>query len=81
VSPEDERHSDELTEMLDKSAKQLGEHFDSVIIIATNSYNGDDFVRYKAASGSVFANYGATREWLLAYEERIKVKEHKPDDE
>jgi hypothetical protein len=81
VSDADEKQSDEHQEMLQKAASQLGEHFESVIIIATNTYNGDEFVRHKASAGSIYANYGAVREWMMAYEEKIKAHEHKDDEE
>lgn len=80
MCPEDEKRSDDLQEMLQKEVDRIGEHFDSIIIIATNTY-GDEFVRHKASSGSIYANYGAAREWLLAYEEKIKAQQHNDDDE
>jgi hypothetical protein len=81
MSNEDEKQSDELQEMLQKAATQLGEHFESVIVIATKTYNGDDFVRHKASSGSIYANYGAAKEWVISYEEKIKAHEHNKDDD
>lgn len=81
MSEADEKQSDEHQDMLQKAASQLGEHFESVIIIATNTYNGEDFVRHKASSGSIYTNYGVTKEWVLAYEEKIKAFEHRDDEE
>jgi hypothetical protein len=80
MSPEDEKRSDDLQEMLQREADRIGEHFDSVIIIATNNY-GEDSVRHKASSGSIFTNYGATKEWVITYEEKIRAREHKSEDE
>lgn len=79
MSPEDNKRSDDLQEMLQREADRIGEHFESVIIIATNIY-GDDAVRHKASSGSIYANYGATKEWVISYEEKIRAKEHDKDE-
>jgi epoxyqueuosine reductase QueG len=80
MSNEDEKRSDELQEMLQNEVNKIGEHFDSVIVIATNSY-GDDYVRHKASSGSIYTNYGAAKEWVIAYEEKIKTSVRKEDEE
>jgi hypothetical protein len=81
MSSEDEKESDRLQEMLEKDVARIGEHFDSVIIIATKNYNGEDFVRHKAACGSVYANYGAAREWVLSYEARVSANAQRKDDD
>lgn len=80
MSEDDEKRSDALQEMLQKSANDLGEHFESVIIIATNSYD-ENYVRHKASSGSIYANYGAAREWVISYEEKVKANEYLDDEE
>jgi hypothetical protein len=81
MSPEDDKVADELHAMMKTASAQLGEHCDSVIIIATKTFNGDDFVKLKASSGSIFTNYGAVKEWLIRYEEQLRENVRKENDE
>lgn len=70
----DDKDADDLQELLKKNAQQLGEHFESVVIIATKTYSGDDHVRFKASSGNHYANVGSVREWLVFQEEKVRIQ-------
>lgn len=63
----DEEENDRLQEKLEKAAESLGEHFESLLIIATNS-GGNGASRhgiiYQASSGSVFASTAAAQSYL-----------------
>jgi hypothetical protein len=56
------------------AANLLGEHCDSVQIIAVvHNDKGDDMVvSYAAGSGSLYERIGATREWLIRQDEYTK---------
>lgn len=68
MSDNDIKECDANHALLKVTAAQLGEHFDSVIIIATKTYNGDESVRHKASSGNLHACYGAIKEWIIKTE-------------
>jgi len=53
---------DELTKMLDDVLDRLGEHFDSVQIIATKCERGTK--HYHRGTGDFYARRGAVDKWL-----------------
>lgn len=61
----DEEKSDALTAMLERHAAQLGEHFSSVQIIATE-HTHDGTRRHAAGNGDYYARMGAAKSWLDA---------------
>lgn len=69
----EEQESKQLKEMVAKACLTLGDHFDSVVIIATKQY-GDDYVRYTSTNGSSYATYGAVKEYALMRDEQYKKR-------
>lgn len=59
---DDDHHEAQFTR-IQKAADQLGEQFDSVLILATAS-NGDTTAHYSGGSGDVFARRGLAAAWL-----------------
>jgi len=63
----DEEENDRLQAKLEKAAESLGEHFESLLILATNS-GGNGPTRhgliYQASSGSVFASTAAAQAYV-----------------
>lgn len=63
----DEQENDELQEMIGDAAARLGEHFESVLILATRTAvneKGRNGVIFSASSGSVFACDGAAASYV-----------------
>ena len=68
--------SDELAELISRHAAELGEHFDSVQIIATiqNSDESEVDTSMSSGSGSLYARLAATREWVITQDEYVRAK-------
>lgn len=62
---------EELEAMIAQHARDLGEHFDSVRIIATVANLSEDGteMKFSAGSGSLYAQQGSVRELLVMWEE------------
>lgn len=60
--------------MLKDAAQRLGEHFDSVQIIATlhDETELGGTVTQSAGTGNEYARHGSVREWLLQKEEECR---------
>lgn len=60
-----------LEKILTEAAEKLGEHFDSVQIIAVTSNQGSErcAASLTAGTGSYYERLGATREWVITQEE------------
>lgn len=82
MTDQEEHENDALQEKLEAAAEQLGEHFESLIIIATTSVGEGrkkSGVMFNAQSGSTFANQGAVRCWLIkreAFDEAAGFEEY-----
>jgi hypothetical protein len=71
MTEEDEKDSDMLVALIQAQADRLGEHFDSVQIIATKIYSGnDDYVRFNAGNGNYYARLGSTDEWVRVQKQK-----------
>lgn len=74
MSPENIQNANNLEEQLNLVASQLGEHFDSVQIIASKQYGeSDEYVRFSAGSGNYYARLGSTKEYIIAKDEELKI--------
>ncbi len=67
---------DKMLKLLSDTSSLLGEHFDSVQIIATtrNPDEPSESVRFSSGSGSFYERFGALREQMLAWEQDMKEK-------
>ncbi|HYE29921.1 MAG TPA: hypothetical protein VEH27_00705 [Methylomirabilota bacterium] len=80
MSPEDEKESDDLHDKLKLAAATLGEHFDSVQIIATKHYGAtEEYMRFCASSGNLYANLGAVKEWIISQDQRAVNEQIRKD--
>lgn len=80
MTEENEKDADALHEMVKVTADKLGEHFDSVIVIATKDYNySGNYVRFSSNSGSYHASLGAVHEYLACQDERARIIQRKKD--
>ena len=61
--------------MVDKAARALSEHFDTVQILCTRHASGDEdgTVNISIGIGNWFARYGQVKEWCLKADERTRV--------
>lgn len=74
MTEEQEKDADRIQELLQTSAAQLGEHFDSVQIIATKQYSeSDEHVRFSSRSGPFYSCYGSVKEWIICKEEDWRI--------
>lgn len=58
---------------------RLMEHFDSALIVVTRHAGGTSMTRQFTA-GNWYANFGATKEWVTAQEERARVHVRQEND-
>jgi len=67
---------EELVSLIKRHAQELGEHVDSVQIIATiqNSDESGEDTSMSAGSGSLYARLAATREWVITQDEYVRAK-------
>lgn len=61
-----------LADMVQKAAKDLGEHFDSVRIVATRHVDDQSRV-YSFGAGCRFAQHGCVRDWLIRSDESTRA--------
>lgn len=59
---------DKLAEKLHAAALALGEHFDSVLLIATIQQDGESYVLDDGA-GNAFARFGSAEAWISDQQE------------
>jgi hypothetical protein len=66
-------------EMIERHARALGEHFDSVQIFATNhnASGGGDTRSFTYGVGNFYARYGQVTEWMLRSDEQNRIDERK----
>jgi len=64
---------------LERHVSQLGEHFDSVRIIATVHKNGMT-ESFSFGAGNFYAQMGAVREWVSRREEEVLEVVRKPPE-
>jgi hypothetical protein len=67
MTDKQERENDEDQALLEEAAKNLGEHFESVLILATNTIGVDgqrQGVQFQASSGSAFACDGSAQAYV-----------------
>lgn len=60
----EDKDADSLELMLQSAVDKLGEHFDSVQIIATKEYQKGDYVRFNSGSGPYYSRIGSVREFV-----------------
>lgn len=80
--------NDELKTLVAKHVTELGEHFDSVLILVTFPHpdNGQNTMSYERGAGNFYAQLGQVREWLdmqteyQQAEARRRDAENHPDD-
>jgi len=65
-----EEKDQELRE-LERHVSQLGEHFDTVRIIATTHKDGQT-VNHSFGAGNYYAQYGAVLEWIERRQEELR---------
>jgi hypothetical protein len=70
---------DELGKLVEDTAKALGEHFESVEILACNS-DGEGSTCIKRGAGNFYARLGMAREFLQEDEARVWEEAVKDDD-
>lgn len=70
-------------EMVKKATQSLGEHFDSVVILATryDPAGANGTVHFDYGCGNWFARYGQVREYLIKCDERTKFAVQKEEAE
>lgn len=61
---------DKDVKTLERHVAQLGEHFQSVRIIATNHQDGITFT-ITSGAGNFYAQIASCREWLARQDERV----------
>jgi hypothetical protein len=64
---------------LERHCSQLGEHFDSVRIIATTHRDGFT-VSHSFGAGNFYAQMGAVREWIKRRDEEVMESVRHPPD-
>jgi hypothetical protein len=81
----DTNQADKDLEMVRKAAEDLGEHFDTVQVLATRHEPGDDedsgTVNVSYGVGNWFARYGQGSEWLKKCDERTRQMVRNQEDE
>ena len=63
-----EEEADKAQEKLENIAHALGEHFDSVQIVATKRTGAGETRRFGVGVGDFYARYGAARLWVQKVE-------------
>ena len=65
--------------LVEKTARELGEHFDTVQIFCTRHDSGSEggTIHVTKGVGNYFARYGQCREWLVKEEEETRVRARK----
>lgn len=76
LSPDASEANHERQKLLVKAATQLGEHFTSVMILASRPEDGVDngTTRFEASSGSFYERFGMARAWVIRQEEEERVQ-------
>ena len=65
---------------LERHVSQLGEHFDSVRIIATTHKDGIT-MSHSFGAGNFAAQMGAVKEWIIARDEEVRAEIRRRQDE
>lgn len=69
-------------ERLSKAARDLAEHYESVIIIAvTRSEDGGASTCTASGSGNFYSQFGSVREWILFKEEESRIEARRLSEE
>jgi hypothetical protein len=70
---------DEEADLIEKHARELSEHFDTVQILATrhDPANEDGTIYFAIGVGNFYARYGQAVEWIIAQDERTRIKARK----
>jgi hypothetical protein len=55
-------------------AKQLGEHFDAVVVLCTRHDGARGTRTCTKGSGNWHAQYGVVKEWLENFEEKLRIE-------
>lgn len=74
MTTEDEQDADNLSKIINIAAARIGEHCDSVRIIVTKQYNGDDILRMSAGSGNYYAQLASVEAWVNIQKELIRLE-------
>lgn len=64
----------ELNDLLYEEAQKMGEHFDSIQMIATLKDEDGNTQIHACGAGNFYARAGSAREWLIREEERCRIK-------
>lgn len=75
--------ADEEVRIVERHVAQLGEHFQSVRIIATRHQDGNT-ITVTSGSGNWYAQVGSVRDWVTQQDEYTRIAErrrHAGDDE
>lgn len=76
---------DEAIEVLDRHlaviATNLGEHFDTVQIVATLQLKDGSTMRFNKGTGNMYARIGSCREWVMMQENGGRVVGCDEDDD
>lgn len=70
MSPED--FDQGLGRLLDKAATELGEHFDCVVILATNSLPNDRHSTFVRCTGNNYTGWGLANCYIERQKERAQ---------
>lgn len=80
MTPTEEKEFDDLNDLAKKHANELGEHFDSVVIICTKQFGySKKHGRVTACSGSDYASMAAAREWCLCNDESARIHQQEKE--
>ncbi len=73
----------ELKALVNRHAAELGEHFESVLILVTRAHpdDGAKTQSYERGSGNFYAQYGHAREWLAMQDEFQRAEARRRDAE
>jgi len=73
ANQQDDNERNQLMGMMTTIAAKLGEHFNSVRIIATRENNGDT-ESFTVGSGNYFAQLGSALEWVDKQREQSRLE-------
>lgn len=62
-------------------AKEMAEYSDSIRIVVTYEKGGGVTTCYTVGSGSIYAQLGAVREWLIQQDEASRIEVRKEHNE
>lgn len=77
---QDDHERAQLMGMMTAIAAKLGEHFGSVLVIATRENNGDT-ESFTVGSGNYFARFGSAVEWVEKQKEQARLEKQDEWDE